>query len=195
MVLMAEPLQAAIVHAKQRAKQRGASRVKTVLLSPQGKPWSHAAASAWHADTSYDGLLLICGRYEGVDQRLINQCVDGEVSIGDFVLSGGELPAMVVLDSLVRLIGGALGDAQSAQQDSFSAHLQGLLDTSHYTKPVEFNGEAVPKVLLGGNHAAIQAWRFVSSYRNTAHKRPDLLQGLQLNTQQIKWLHNANQMQ
>jgi tRNA (guanine37-N1)-methyltransferase len=195
MVMMAEPLEAAITHAKQLATKHGFSSVKTVLLSPQGLQWSHSAASAWQADGALEGLLLICGRYEGVDQRIINQYVDVEVSIGDFVLSGGELPAMVLMDSLVRLMDGALGDEQSAQMDSFSPLLHGLLDTSHYTKPVEFNGELVPKVLQSGNHARIAAWRFISSYNNTLHKRPDLLQGLVLNKQQIKWLQQVDEIQ
>jgi tRNA (guanine37-N1)-methyltransferase len=119
-----------------------------------------------------EGLILLTGRYEGIDERLIRQMVDEEISIGDYVLSGGELAAMVLMDSLVRQLPGVLGDAESAEQDSF---VQGLLDCPHYTRPEVFNGEAVPPVLLSGNHAVIQRWRLQQSLGRTWLRRPDLL--------------------
>ena len=117
-------------------------------------------------------MILLAGRYEGVDERLIRQYVDEEISIGDYVLSGGELAAMVLIDSLVRQLPGVLGDAESAEQESF---VQGLLDCPHYTRPEMFNGEAVPPVLLSGNHADIQRWRLQQSLGRTWLRRPDLL--------------------
>jgi len=120
------------------------------------------------------GLILLTGRYEGIDERLIRQMVDEEISIGDYVLSGGELAAMVLMDSMVRQLPGVLGDADSAEQDSF---VQGLLDCPHYTRPEMFNGEAVPPVLLSGNHADIQRWRLSQSLGRTWTRRPDLLAG------------------
>jgi tRNA (guanine37-N1)-methyltransferase len=119
-----------------------------------------------------EGLILLAGRYEGIDERLIRQHVDVEISIGDYVLSGGELAAMVLVDSLVRQLPGVLGDAESAEQDSF---VQGLLDCPHYTRPEMFNEEAVPPVLLSGNHADIQRWRLQQSLGRTWLRRPDLL--------------------
>jgi tRNA (guanine37-N1)-methyltransferase len=119
-----------------------------------------------------EGLVLLAGRYEGVDERLIRQQVDDEISIGDYVLSGGELAAMVLVDCVVRQLPGVLGDDQSAEQDSF---VDGLLDCPHYTRPEVFNGEAVPPVLLSGNHADIQRWRLQQSLGRTWLRRPDLL--------------------
>jgi tRNA (guanine37-N1)-methyltransferase len=119
-----------------------------------------------------EGLILLAGRYEGIDERLIRQYVDVEISIGDYVLSGGELAAMVLVDSLVRQLPGVLGDDASAEQESF---VQGLLDCPHYTRPEMFNGEAVPPVLLSGNHADIQRWRLQQSLGRTWLRRPDLL--------------------
>ena len=119
-----------------------------------------------------EGLILLAGRYEGVDERLLRRYVDDEISIGDYVLSGGELAAMVLMDSLVRQLPGVLGDAESAEQDSF---VQGLLDCPHYTRPEVFDGEAVPPVLLSGNHADIQRWRLQQSLGRTWLRRPDLL--------------------
>jgi tRNA (guanine37-N1)-methyltransferase len=117
--------------------------------------------------------VLLCGRYEAIDQRLIERCVDEEVSLGDFVLSGGELPAMALIDAVVRQLPGVLNDAQSAVQDSF---VDGLLDCPHYTRPEEYEGMRVPDVLLGGHHAEIEQWRRKEALRNTAAKRPDLIE-------------------
>ncbi|HEY8887373.1 MAG TPA: tRNA (guanosine(37)-N1)-methyltransferase TrmD, partial [Gallionella sp.] len=142
-----------------------------VYLSPQGRLLTHSVVKEWVAQAD-EGLILLAGRYEGIDERLIRQYVDEEISIGDYVLSGGELAAMVLIDSLVRQLPGVLGDAESAEQDSF---VQGLLDCPHYTRPEQFNGEAVPPVLLSGNHADIQRWRLQQSLGRTWLRRPDLL--------------------
>ncbi len=142
---------------------------KVVLLTPQGKTWSQNLAAEF---ATIPHLLLICGRYEGVDQRVIDSLVDREISIGDFVLSGGEIPAMVVLDSVVRLIPGALGCSDSAVNESFST---GLLDYPQYTRPAEFRGQAVPEVLLSGDHARIEKWRKEQALEKTKRARPELI--------------------
>jgi tRNA (guanine37-N1)-methyltransferase len=170
MVMLAEPLAAAINAAKQRQKSSGVAKSRVVYLSPQGRLLTHAVVKEIVANAS-EGLILLTGRYEGIDERLIRQLVDEEISIGDYVLSGGELAAMVLMDALVRQLPGVLGDADSAEQDSF---VQGLLDCPHYTRPEVFNGEAVPPVLLSGNHAVIQRWRLSQSLGRTWLRRPDL---------------------
>jgi tRNA (guanine37-N1)-methyltransferase len=126
-------------------------------------------------------MILLAGRYEGIDERLIQQHVDEEWSIGDYVLSGGELPALVLMDAVIRLLPGVLGDADSALQDSY---MDGLLDCPHYTRPEVFHGEAVPAVLLSGNHEAIRRWRLQQSLGRTWLRRPDLLQGRQLSSEE-----------
>ena len=171
MVMLAEPLAAAINAARARQKAGGVIRSRVVYLSPQGKLLTHAVVKELAA-LPEDGLILLTGRYEGIDERLISQMVDEEISIGDYVLSGGELAAMVLMDALVRQLPGVLGDADSAEQDSF---VQGLLDCPHYTRPEVFNGEAVPPVLLSGNHADIQRWRLSQSLGRTWLRRPELL--------------------
>jgi tRNA (guanine37-N1)-methyltransferase len=169
MVMLADPLSAAINAARERQKASGVEKSLVVYLSPQGRLLTHSTVK----DLAIQhGLILLAGRYEGVDERLIHQMVDMEISIGDYVLSGGELAAMVLMDALVRQIPGVLGDAESAEQDSFVA---GLLDCPHYTRPEVFNGEAVPPVLLSGNHADIQRWRLYQSLGRTWLRRPDLL--------------------
>jgi tRNA (guanine37-N1)-methyltransferase len=139
-----------------------------------------------------EGLILLASRYEGVDERLLRQQVDEELSIGDYVLSGGELAAMVVMDSVVRQIPGVLGDDASAQQDSF---VQGLLDCPHYTRPEIYNGEAVPDVLMSGHHAEIEKWRLKQSLGRTAERRPDLLATRQLTKQEARLLAQYQQEQ
>ncbi|MFA6970004.1 MAG: tRNA (guanosine(37)-N1)-methyltransferase TrmD [Gallionella sp.] len=171
MVMLGEPLAAAINAAKQRQSAAGVAKSRVVYLSPQGKLLTHALVKEMVSQPE-EGLILLTGRYEGIDERLIRQMVDEEISIGDYVLSGGELAAMVLMDSLVRQLPGVLGDADSAEQDSF---VQGLLDCPHYTRPEQFNGEAVPPVLLSGNHADIQRWRLQQSLGRTWLRRPDLL--------------------
>jgi tRNA (guanine37-N1)-methyltransferase len=169
MVMMAEPLQAAIRAARNRQREAGVERPRVLLMSPQGERLSDALVAQLAQE---QGLVVIAGRYEGVDERLVKQYVDREVSIGDYVTSGGELPAMVMIDCIVRRLPGSLNDAESAAQDSFSV---GLLDWPHYTRPEEWNGERVPEMLLSGNHAAIARWRRKQALGRTWDRRPDLI--------------------
>jgi tRNA (guanine37-N1)-methyltransferase len=165
MVLKPEPMAAAIDAAVARAP-RGAPKV---YLSAQGEPFSQRLA---HELAAFDGLVLVAGRYEGVDERVIASRIDREVSLGDFVLSGGEVPALAVIDAVARLLPGVLGDARSSVEDSFS---DGLLDWPHYTRPVQFEGRAVPAVLQQGNHADIRRWRLKQAVARTWRRRPDLI--------------------
>lgn len=142
---------------------------KVILLSPQGRQFSDSTARELARETD---LILLCGHYEGIDQRVADHLVDDEISIGDYVLTSGVLPALVLTDAIVRLIPGVLGDEESAQQDSFSA---GILDHPHYTRPSEYKGWKAPDVLLGGNHAAIANWRREAALDATKKRRPDLL--------------------
>lgn len=169
MVMLARPLEATIAAAKQRQVDLGLPAPRVVFMSPQGKPLTHERVMALKDEP---GLVLLCGRYEAVDQRLLDRCVDEEISLGDFVLSGGELPAMALMDAVVRHIPGVLGDDASAVEDSF---VNGLLDSPHYTRPEVYEGVAVPPVLMGGNHAEIMKWRRQRMLEATAKKRPDLL--------------------
>jgi tRNA (guanine37-N1)-methyltransferase len=178
MVMAPEPLERALKAARQRQRSCGVKDPKVVYFTPQGKVLDHATVMALQA---CEGLILLCGRYEGVDERLIQRQVDYEVSIGDYVLSGGELPAMVLMDALIRQIPGALGDAESVAKDSF---VQGLLDCPHYTRPEVYDGIAVPPVLLSGNHAEIERWRLKQSLGRTRERRPDLLARLTLSAEQ-----------
>ncbi len=194
MVMMAEPLAKAITHAKKLAKQHGCrvdseqnlQNCPVVYLSPQGKPLTESTVVPM---ANYDGMILLCGRYEGVDERLLQKYVDKQISIGDYVLTGGELPAMVLMDSVIRRLPNVMRDDQSVQQDSF---VDGLLDCPHYTKPTEFEGESVPEVLLSGHHANIAKWRFVQQATRTKNLRPDLWQAFKPNKQQISWLKAVN---
>jgi len=170
MVMMAEPLEKALQAARQRQKSTGAQRTKVVYLSPQGRKLEHPLVMELAA---LQGLVLLAGRYEGVDERLIARAVDEEISIGDYVLSGGELAAMVVMDAVVRQLPGVLGDAESASQDSFAS---GLLDCPHYTRPEVYEGGTVPPVLMSGNHAGIARWRLKQALGRTWQRRPDLLE-------------------
>ena len=170
MVMMAEPLEKAVQAARLRQKSAGVKSSRVVHLSPQGRPLNHSMVMDLAA---LQGLVLLAGRYEGVDERLIGRVVDDEVSIGDYVLSGGELAAMVVMDAVVRQLPGALGDAESASQDSF---VGGLLDCPHYTRPELYNGVAVPPVLMSGDHAKIARWRLKQALGRTWRRRPDLLE-------------------
>jgi tRNA (guanine37-N1)-methyltransferase len=170
MVMMAEPLAKSLDAARRRQESAGVKRTRVVYLSPQGQLLDHRRVMEYAA---LPGLVLLAGRYEGVDERLIARAVDEEVSIGDYVLSGGELAAMVVLDAIVRQLPGALGDADSASQDSFA---DGLLDCPHYTRPEVYEGEPVPPVLLSGNHAEIARWRLKQGLGRTWRRRPDLLE-------------------
>ncbi len=147
----------------------GITSTRTIYLSPAGEPLTHDAVMALAASP---GCVLLAGRYEGVDERLLEREVDAEVSIGDFVVSGGELPALLLIDAIVRQLPGALNDVDSAQQDSFA---QGLLDCPHYTRPESYDGERVPAVLLSGHHAAIRRWRLMQAIGRTWQRRPELL--------------------
>ena len=173
MVMMVQPLRDAI-----RAARSAAPNSKVVYLSPQGQRLDQAAVREM---AGRDGMILVAGRYEGIDQRLIDSGVDEEWSIGDYVLSGGELAAMVVMDAVTRLLPGVLGHDQSAEQDSFTA---GLLDHPHYTRPEEIDGMRVPEVLLGGDHALIARWRLKQALGRTWLQRPDLLEQTSLSEQQ-----------
>jgi len=169
MVMMVKPLQDAIAAAKLRQTEQGLSAPKVIYLSPQGQPLTHQKVVELGGNT---GLILLCGRYEAVDQRLIDACVDEEISLGDFVLSGGELPAMALMDAMIRQLPGVLNDEDSAVQDSF---VNGLLDCPHYTRPELHEEVSVPAVLLGGNHADIGQWRREQALKATVIKRPDLI--------------------
>ncbi|MFZ6649537.1 tRNA (guanosine(37)-N1)-methyltransferase TrmD [Undibacterium sp. TJN25] len=174
MVMLGKPLQAAIEAAKGRQLQLSslspqAEAPKVIYLSPQGRQLTHGRVMEL---TELSGVVLLCGRYEAVDQRLLDRYVDEEISLGDFVLSGGELPAMALMDAVIRQLPGVLHDDTSAVQDSF---VNGLLDCPHYTRPEVFEDVAVPAVLLGGNHAEIEKWRRERSLEASMQKRPDLI--------------------
>ncbi|MBS1198041.1 MAG: trmD [Proteobacteria bacterium] len=169
MLMQAAPLEKAIAAAKARQAALGVATSRVICLSPQGVPLTHERVMQLSAEA---GLILLCGRYEGIDERLIERAVDEEISIGDFVLSGGELPAMALIDAVVRQLPGVLGDAASAAEDSFVA---GLLDCPHYTRPEIYEGQTVPEVLLSGNHERIRRWRLKQSLARTGKRRPELL--------------------
>jgi tRNA (guanine37-N1)-methyltransferase len=169
MVMLAEPLDLAL-DAAIAANQANGGSGRVVYLSPQGPRLDHAGVTRYAASS---GAVLLCGRYEAVDERLIAARVDEELSIGDFVLSGGEIAAMVLMDAVIRQVPGVLGDADSAQQDSF---VDGLLDCPHYTRPVSYRGVDVPAVLLSGHHAQILRWRREAALSATLKKRPDLIE-------------------
>jgi len=170
MVMMVEPLRAAISDAKKALS----SKAKVIYLSPQGRKLDQAGLQSL---VEHEELVLLCGRYEGIDERLIASEVDEEWSIGDYVISGGELAAMVLIDGVTRLVPGALGHEESAEQDSF---MNGLLDTPHYTRPEVLDGVAVPDVLLSGHHKNIEAWRLKQALGRTWLRRPDMLEKLTL---------------
>ena len=169
MVMLPDPLQASIDAAKRRQVEAGVQAPVVVLMSPQGERLDEELVKDL---ASQPGLVIVAGRYEGLDERLVRHSVDREVSIGDYVTSGGELPAMVMIDCIVRKLPGVLNDAESAVQDSFSA---GLLDWPHYTRPEEWKGSKVPDVLLSGNHAAIARWRRKQALGRTWDRRRDMI--------------------
>ncbi|EHK64844.1 tRNA (guanosine(37)-N1)-methyltransferase TrmD [Achromobacter arsenitoxydans] len=173
MVMMAAPLEAAVNAAQQSRAAQGLGPAPVALLAPVGRRYDQAGAEALAAS---DGLILICGRYEGVDQRFIERCVTQEISLGDFVLSGGEIAALAVIDAAVRLLPGVLNDGNSALQDSFNDTLSGLLDSPHYTRPEVYEGAPVPAPLLSGHHANIASWRRERSLTLTAARRPELIE-------------------
>jgi len=169
MVMMAEPLAKAVSAARQRQISAGVSKPRVIYLTPQGRLLKHERVMSLAAE---QGIVLLAGRYEGVDERLIARQVDEEISIGDFVMSGGEVAAMALMEAVIRQLPGVLGDAESAEQDSF---VGGLLDCPHYTRPEMYEGDAVPPVLMSGNHADIARWRLKQSLGRTQQRRPDLL--------------------
>ena len=169
MVFRPEPPFAAVQQIKAAS---GATPAAVVLMCPQGRRLDQKEIRRLSAE--YERLILLCGRYEGIDERVRQHLVDLEISIGDYVLSGGELPALIVVEAVTRLLPGAIGRAECAVQDSFS---EGLLDYPHYTRPAEFRGWRVPEVLLSGDHEAIARWRREKSLERTAQRRPDLLAG------------------
>ncbi|MDH5389432.1 MAG: tRNA (guanosine(37)-N1)-methyltransferase TrmD [Gammaproteobacteria bacterium] len=186
MLMKVQPLADAITAAKQQAGEDA----KVIYLSPQGRILNQQAVINMADRPEQKELILIAGRYEGIDERLIKQYVDEEWSIGDYVLSGGEMPALILIDAVARMLPDVLGDADSAQQDSF---MEGLLDCPHYTRPEEVNGQMVPEVLLSGDHKKIDRWRKKQALERTWLRRPDLLGSLQLNEEQRKWLSEFQQ--
>ena len=165
MLMKVQPLYDAI----QAARQDAPPGTKVVCMSPQGVPFNHSLVTSIHG---WGSVILVAGRYEGIDERILQKEVDLEVSIGDYVLSGGELPAMCVIDAVSRMVPGVLGDIRNAMEDTFAA---GLLHYPQYTRPEEINGMKVPEVLMSGDHAKIRRWRLMQSLGRTYEKRPDLL--------------------
>ena len=186
MLMKVQPLADAI----DAAKQQAGDNAKVVYLSPQGQVLNQQAVINMADRPEQKELILIAGRYEGIDERLIKQYVDEEWSIGDYVLSGGEMPALIMIDAVARMLPDVLGDADSAQQDSF---MEGLLDCPHYTRPEEVSGQMVPDVLLSGDHKKIDRWRKRQALTRTWLRRPDLLETLQLDEEQKKWLSEFQQ--
>lgn len=182
MVMQVQPLRDTIHAAK---KTDDYIKPKVIYLSPQGKLLNQQAIESFASEKK---LILVMGRYEGIDERVIEQDIDEEWSIGNYVLSGGELAAMIMIDAIVRLLPEALGDPESAHQESFGNN-NNLLDYPHYTRPEEIDGQKVPEVLLSGNHKAIAEWRFSQSLGKTWLKRPELLKDRSLNAQEIILLH------
>jgi tRNA (guanine37-N1)-methyltransferase len=173
MVMLGEPLAKALAAARQAQRQDGYGGTRTIYLSPAGKPLTHRRVAELAAAAGSVAYVLLAGRYEGIDERLLCREIDEEIAIGDFVVSGGELPALLLIDAMVRQRPGVLNDAQSAEQDSF---YEGLLDCPHYTRPLDDGNKRVPDVLLSGNHAAIRRWRLQQALGRTWERRPDLLQ-------------------
>lgn len=200
MVMLIEPLRCALSAAKSAAIAKGFAPL-VIYLSPQGRVLTQGGVrelaalvlQKTDADSVSDktgsvqtAFIFLCGRYEGIDERVIQREVDAEWSVGDYVLSGGELPAMVMIDALTRLLPGALGSDASAEEDSFS---DGLLDCPHYTRPEVYDGDEVPPVLLSGDHAAIRRWRRKESIKRTLQRRPDLFEKVTLDKEQKKLLN------
>lgn len=174
MVMNAEPFFEAVNYIRKKTKDRRL-KTRTILLTPKGKRFDHALALKL---SKYEHMVLLCGHYEGIDERVAERLADDEISIGDFVLTGGELPAMVIIDSIVRLLPGALGDENSSKDESFSVGDgcdRPLLEYPHYTRPVDYNGMKVPDVLLSGDHEKIKEWRKKEAIKVTKKKRPDLM--------------------
>ncbi|KAE9527173.1 tRNA (guanosine(37)-N1)-methyltransferase TrmD [Testudinibacter aquarius] len=185
MLMMVQPLRDAI-HA---AKQAAGEGVKVIYLSPQGRKLDQRGVQQL---SQHQKIILVCGRYEGIDERLIEAEIDEEWSVGDYVLTGGELPAMTLIDAVARFVPGVLGKQASAEEDSFA---DGLLDCPHYTRPEVLDGAAVPPVLMSGNHAEIRKWRLMQSLHRTWTRRPELLESLALTDEQRGLLDKIQQQQ
>jgi tRNA (guanine37-N1)-methyltransferase len=181
MVMLGEPLARTLAAARLAQRDTGYGRSWTIHLTPSGRPLGHARVAALAADAGDVAYVLVAGRYEGIDERWLVREVDEEIGIGDFVVSGGELPALMLMDAVVRLRPGVLNDAASAVQDSFA---DGLLDCPHYTRPESERGQPVPDVLLSGNHAAIRRWRLKQALGRTWQRRPELLSRRSLNEEE-----------
>jgi len=180
--MMAAPLEQTIAGIKADREQRGVVGAKVIFLSPQGAPLTHRRVFELAAG---EGAILLCGRYEGIDERLIERCVDEELSLGDFVLSGGEIAAMALIDACVRQLPGALNDDASALEESFA---DGLLDCPHYTRPEEYENMRVPEVLLSGNHEVIRRWRLKQALGRTWLRRPELIRQRSLSSEEARLL-------
>ena len=185
MLMMVQPLRDAI----QAAKQAAGEGVKVIYISPQGRKLDQSGVQQL---SQYRKLILICGRYEGIDERLIETEIDEEWSVGDYVLTGGELPAMTLIDAVARFVPGVLGKQASAEEDSFAS---GLLDCPHYTRPEILDGMTVPPVLISGNHVEIRKWRLKQSLHRTLTRRPELLESLALTDEQRVLLSQIKQQE
>ena len=205
MVLKPEPIFECLERMQLASREQrlsGTARESVIVLSPQGQPFTQKIASELVA---LDRIVLICGRYEGVDERVSEFLADRELSIGDYVLSGGELGAAVIIEAVTRLLPGAVGNAASTKQESFTAHANagendgpdstcgsgGLLDYPHYTRPAEFRGKKVPEVLINGNHQQIRRWRREQALKKTLRNRPDLMEGVELSKEDRKVLERV----
>ena len=189
MVMLPAPLEKAIDAARTRRREAGEQEAKVIYLSPQGRALTHARVMEL-AQSS--GAILLCGRYEGVDERLIERCVVEEISLGDFVLSGGEIAALALIDATVRQLPGALNDEDSAEEESFA---DGLLDCPHFTRPEEYQGMRVPEVLLSGNHEKIRRWRLKQALGRTWRRRPELIERRPLDREEASLLEEFQQEQ
>ena len=175
MIMKAQPIYDALTSVKEKNS-------KTIYLSPQGKPYNQEMAKILSQE---EHLILLCGHYEGIDNRIVDNYIDMEISIGDYVLTGGEVPAMVLIESIIRLLPGALANEESYSDES---HYSGLLEYPQYTRPEEFMGKKVPDVLLSGHHGKIEKWRREQSILRTAKRRPDLLEKVELTEEEVQWL-------
>jgi tRNA (guanine37-N1)-methyltransferase len=190
MVMLAEPLAKAVAAARTRQREQGCTTTRTIHLTPVGVQLTHQRVAELAAAADDTGYVLVAGRYEGIDERFVAREVDEEIAIGEFVVSGGELPALMLIDAIVRQRPGVLNDAESAGQDSF---VGGLLDCPHYTRPERYEGEAVPEVLLSGHHAAIRRWRLQQALGRTWERRPGLLEGRALTKEEAMLLSEYRQ--
>lgn len=189
MVMLPAPLDKSVAAAKAQRRELGETEAKVIYLSPQGRALTHARVKEM---AQSGGAILLCGRYEGVDERLIEGCVDEEISLGDFVLSGGEIAALALIDATVRQLPGALNDADSAAEESFA---NGLLDCPHFTRPEEYQGKRVPEVLLSGNHEKIRRWRLKQALGRTWRRRPELIEQRPLDREEASLLEEFRQEQ